>query len=189
MPCRFFVSARRSRCQGDRRRESAHRRAASQRRVSPAYIAYRSDVQPIHIVPIARASRDRSRFAPRWEPSKAVRARRAGSGCGWAFRVLSSGGRWVRDQGARAADWSRDALSAGADQADALARRAAEQIANAADRGSLGNTPPPVGSDPPGQHCRGTRVCLAATRRWPGTRGPTEHLHAPPLPEGRAARP
>jgi len=30
----------------------------------PAYIAYRSDVRPIRIVRIARASRDWSRFAP-----------------------------------------------------------------------------------------------------------------------------
>jgi plasmid stabilization system protein ParE len=30
----------------------------------PAYVVYRSDVQPIRIVRIARASRDWSRFAP-----------------------------------------------------------------------------------------------------------------------------
>jgi len=34
----------------------------------PAYIAYRSDVRPTRIVRIARASRDRSRFAPAPRP-------------------------------------------------------------------------------------------------------------------------
>jgi plasmid stabilization system protein ParE len=33
----------------------------------PAYIAYRSDVRPVRIVRIARASRDWIRFVPAWD--------------------------------------------------------------------------------------------------------------------------